>query len=224
MESAVRSAWVGSAITHVPKQRHAQGTLNRFTGAVGGMLFLPSASRFRSTNGRRQPMNLSRQERNFWMQRRGRRIARQRRRTSAETKRRQTNRGIPGANRPIRVLPETIRFEATGWWRRQSGETSLQRRNREFFEKFRPKQASDRLIAASQSNFDRDSQSVTQVPRHFPVIAQNRCCKRLNRSRDEQYQAFCNPRTGDSPQESRHLGRHHCLARFAGLPLSERRL
>jgi hypothetical protein len=60
--------------------------------------------------------------------------------------------------------------------------------------------------------------------RHFPVIPQNRYCKRLNRSRDEQYQAFCNLRTGDSPQESRHLGRHHCLARFAGLQMCERRL
>ena len=33
---------------------------------------------------------------------------------------------------------------------------SPNRRNREFFEKFRPKQASDHLIAASQSNFGRD--------------------------------------------------------------------
>jgi hypothetical protein len=47
-------------------------------------------------------------------------------------------------------------LEAWGawWWRRQSGEIGLQRRNREFFEIFRPKPASDLLMAASRSNFD----------------------------------------------------------------------
>src|SRR6516162_9727195 len=53
-------------------------------------------------------------------------------------------------------VSERSSIPMTGWWRRQSSETGLQRRNREFFEKFRPKQASDRLIAASQSNFGRD--------------------------------------------------------------------
>jgi hypothetical protein len=38
----------------------------------------------------------------------------------------------------------------------QSSETGLQRRNREFFENFRPKQASDVLMAASLSNFERN--------------------------------------------------------------------
>ena len=47
-------------------------------------------------------------------------------------------------------------FRKTGWWRMQSSETGLQRRNREFFKNFRPKQASDVLMAASLSNFGRN--------------------------------------------------------------------
>ena len=60
--------------------------------------------------------------------------------------------------KPLSFLRTSKRwFRRTGWWRTQSSETGLQRRNREFFEKFRPKQVSGRLIAASQSNFYRDS-------------------------------------------------------------------
>ena len=57
-------------------------------------------------------------------------------------------------------ISERSSIPMTGWWRMQSSETGLQRRNREFFEKFRPKQASDRLIAVSQSNFDRDPNQI----------------------------------------------------------------
>ena len=71
-------------------------------------------------------------------------------------KRRRIDSGNPGTNglpEPDGKIPGSA---GLGWWRMQLSETGLQRRNREFSEKFRPKQAYDVLVVASQPNLDRN--------------------------------------------------------------------
>ena len=84
METAVRSAWIGSAtIAHVSKTpllpRH------------GGLAQCGKSLTFRRPN-------LGRQERNFWMWRQSRQNRRQRQRTPAETIKGRTDSGNPGTN------------------------------------------------------------------------------------------------------------------------------
>ena len=84
METAVRSAWIGSAtIAHVSKTpllpRH------------GGLAQCGKSLAFRRPN-------LGRQERNFWMRRQSGQNRRQRQRTPAETIKGRTDSGNPGTN------------------------------------------------------------------------------------------------------------------------------
>ena len=81
-------------------------------------------------------------ERNFWMQRLEAKNQPNRPEGSPETKREGNDTGENSPQkRPIASRRRDLRFRKTGWWRMQSSETGLRRRNREFPQNFRPKQA-----------------------------------------------------------------------------------
>src|SRR5580700_5817795 len=82
-------------------------------------------------------------------------IARQRRRSTCLPGWLTKSRGCQKAPIPIsRVREGRTRFEPeTGWWRKQSCETGLQRGNREFSENLGPKQALRALTAAGYWKF-----------------------------------------------------------------------
>jgi len=108
--------------------------------------------------------------------------------------------------RPIASRRLDLRFRRTGWWRMQSSETGLQRRNREFSENSRPKQVLGAPTPASHRKFRCNSKAVAVSPRHFPVTPQNRRLKRDNRRFNAQYQASVRPNRQRSAQVGIALG------------------
>src|SRR5712672_2755671 len=77
-------------------------------------------------------------------------------RTPTETKIQELSTRKSAQKRPIWRRVGNAWFERTGWWCAQSNETGLQANNREFFENFSPKQASDELVALAPRKFERD--------------------------------------------------------------------
>src|SRR5260370_41248737 len=142
MEPTVRSPWIESAIITDRVRNVAFGLPNsknsRQPTGIWPLKTLPRGTEFldAETGGLNRP---------------------ERSQAPPETERAERCRRKYPQKRPIQGRPWDSEFGRTGWWRMQSRQTVLQRRNRGFFENFRPKQALSVPADSGHRNFHCDS-------------------------------------------------------------------